>query len=82
MPTIKPSHFHFNEPHFRRENFEIPKDVKLGLFEKLKRLYGKTLAEKYYSELERIIKVYYAYKSPEMIQWEKSFRPENRFSED
>jgi sucrose phosphorylase len=81
MSTIKPSHFHFNEPHFQRENFEIPTDVKLGLCDKLKRLYGQTLAEKYYSELERIIKVYYAYKSPEMIQWEKSFQPENRFSE-
>jgi len=81
MSTIKPSHFHFNEPHFRRDNFEMPEDVKLSLFGKLKGLYGEKLAEKHYPELERIIKVYYAFKTREMIQWEKSFRPENRFSE-
>ena len=31
--------------------------------------------------LERIIKVYFAHQTPEMIQWEKGFNPDKRFSE-
>jgi sucrose phosphorylase len=81
MSKFKPSKFHFHEPNYQPENLEVSPAVKKGLLEKLKILYGEKSAEIYFTELERLIKVYHAYKSPEMIEWEKSFNPADRFSE-
>jgi len=54
----------------------------------LEKSYGKNLfplwekeASLWFPELERIMKVNYAYKTPEMIAWEKDFVPEERFTE-
>ena len=79
--NYKPSKFHTLEPNYTDLSLSISKAEKKKIFEKLEFLYGEESAEKYYQELERVIKVYYAYKSGDMINWEKEFTPSERFTE-
>jgi hypothetical protein len=51
------------------------------MFEKLHFLYDAEDAESCFREIDRLLKVYYAHKSPKMIEWEKTYRIENRFME-
>jgi sucrose phosphorylase len=81
MPMVKSAKFHLLEPDYGRKTYIIPEETKIRLLEKLKTIYGAKEAELQIPELERIMKVYYAHKSIEMIEWEKSFHPEERFSE-
>ncbi len=74
-------YFHYNEPDYHRPIFQVPDYFKLRFQNKLTFLYGQARMELIYPELERILKVYYAYKTPQMIEWEKNFNPENRFTE-
>jgi hypothetical protein len=75
------SKFHFHEPNYNRPAFEIPSHNERQLKKILKSLYPTEHIEGVYRELERIMQVYHAYKSGEMIEWEKGFKPENRFTE-
>lgn len=74
--------FHNLQPDYERPVLKIPEKDKKKLLDKMISLYGKERGEKYYPELERILKVYYAHKSPEMLKQEKDFEPEERFTED
>ncbi len=76
-----PSEFHLLEPDYDREIFQIPTQFKTKILNKLAFLYGKQTAGVCYVELERIMKVYYAYKTPHMIQMEKAFNTNERFTE-
>ena len=72
---------HNQEPNFEAQLFELPPRIQDRIFSRLRFLYGDDVAEEYMPELERILKVYYAHKSPEMIEREKNIDPENRFTE-
>ena len=72
---------HFPEPDYSRPPLEIPWHYKERILDKLIFLYGVDVAWKAFLEIERLMKVYYAHKSPGMIEWEKEFKPENRFTE-
>ncbi len=74
-------HLHLEEPDYTRPLLEIPPEQRAALLEKLTFLYGPERAEGCYPELERILRVYYAHKPPEMIEAEKDFDPAERFSE-
>ncbi len=74
-------HLHLKEPDYTRPLLEIPPEHKQALLEKLTFLYGKEGAQACYPELERIVRVYYAHKTPEMIEDEKGFDPAERFTE-
>ncbi len=78
---IKPSGFHSPEPHYDRSPFTLAAAARKKLLQKLSSLYGEKEARKYLPELERVMKVYHSYKSPEMIRWEKTFNPSDRFTE-
>ncbi len=69
------------EADFSRPLFRIKAKFRDSLREKLSKLYGKHKAERILPEFERIIQVYYAYKTEKMIHWEKDFRPEDRFTQ-
>jgi len=73
--------FHFLEPDFERPIFKLPK----GFAEKIKTnlidLYGQKKGKACFNEIYRILKVYYAHKTSEMIEWEKSFNAKDRFTE-
>lgn len=75
------SRFHYLQPDYNRPIFKVPENYEAKIKERLKLLYGKKNGEECYNELERIIKVYYAHKTPQMIEWEKGFDPVERFSE-
>jgi sucrose phosphorylase len=73
--------FHLLEPDYKREKYQIDPDLKRRMIEKLRFLYGAEQADKCYTELERICQVYYAHKSNEMLEWEKSSDISERFTE-
>jgi len=73
--------FHYHEPDYSRPLLQIPKEDKERIFGRLRFLYGEQTARQYMPELERIMRVYYAHKPPEMIKEEKRFDPKERFSE-
>lgn len=73
---------HNKEPDYNRPLLDIPPDLRSKLFKRLSQIYGEKVAQANMPELERILQVYYAHKSPEMIQREKDFDHENRFTEE
>ena len=81
MTSTNPSEFHFLEPDYDREIFQIPPEFKKKIHDKLAFLYGGQAAHACYGELLRVMKVYYAYKTPHMIGMEKSFNAHERFME-
>ena len=78
---MNPSKFHLLEPDYTKPIFKISKSHSVKIKDKLKILYGKKKSKKSYKEIRRLLKVYHAHKTPEMIEWEKEFKKENRFSE-
>lgn len=78
--SFRPSRFHLLEPNYSTQ-LVLPNSTKDEIFRKLIFLYGDVKANEYLSELERVIKVYYAYKSEEMKEFESKFNPAERFTE-
>ncbi len=73
--------FHNLEPDYDQPVFQFPEAGRKTILENLELLYGQVRAQMYLQELERIARVYFAHKTPFMKEWEKQFRPENRFTE-
>ncbi len=69
-------------PDYQKVNLEIPHEFREEIITKLTFLYGEKIANQYMPELERICKVYYAYKTEEMIEFTKALEPKNRFTEE
>jgi glucosylglycerate phosphorylase len=82
-PSQKPDHskFHLIEPDFSRPPFRLPEKQKKRILEKLVFLYGEENAKSCFNEISRIMKVYNSYKSPKMIDCEKTVDPSNRLTE-
>ncbi|MGA1845531.1 alpha-amylase family glycosyl hydrolase [Deferribacter abyssi] len=76
-----PSQFHLLEADYSKPLLDIPVDIKKKILNRLALLYDSATARKWYPEIERLMKVYYAYKTDFMKEWEKSFDPKNRFTE-
>jgi sucrose phosphorylase len=72
---------HLPEPDFSRALLEMTPEQKESLLEKLRFLYGEAKAQHCFLELERVMRVYYAHKTPEMIKADRDFDPRKRFSE-
>jgi len=72
---------HYLEPDYSKPPFKIPQRFRKRFIAKLRYLYGRKCDRKCYRELLRLLQVYYAYKTPELIEWEQSFRPEERITE-
>jgi len=81
VPAIDSSKFYLLEPDYERPVFEVPDEYKKRMLDRLIFIYGKEKANDCFNDLERIMKVHYAYKDPEMIEWEKNFDPTIRFTE-
>ncbi len=73
---------HNSEPDYSRPLLKIPENARERILSRLSFLYGEKTAREIMPELERIMKVYYAFKPPEMIENEKSFNPAERFTEE
>ncbi len=72
---------HLKEPDYTRPKLQLSEGQRRGIFEKLEFLYGKERAEGALLEVERLMQVHWAHKTPEMIEDEKGFDPFHRFTE-
>jgi sucrose phosphorylase len=72
---------HNQEPDFTRPILDIPSEKQKEIESRLAFLYGKKKADEYMPEIMRILKVYYAHKPEEKIEYEKYLNPEERFTE-
>lgn len=75
------STFHSLEPNYQRPAYKLDARLKNRVITKLTELYGTATARRSFEELERLLRVYYAHKSNEMIEWEKNFKPCDRLTE-
>jgi sucrose phosphorylase len=73
---------HTPEPDYSRPLLNISAETRERVLAHLRFLYGGPAAGAHLLELERILKVYYAHKPPEMIEQEKVFDPIERFTEE
>ena len=69
------------DPDFSRPLLEIDPDVRTHMLERLEFLYGPETATAAMPELERILKVHHAHKPPELVEYEQSLDPAERFTE-
>ena len=72
---------HLEKPDYHRPLLEISPQDRKRIFSRLCFLYGESEAHHCMTELERILKVYYAYKPLEKIQAEPDAIDANRFTE-
>ncbi|MFQ5787528.1 MAG: alpha-amylase family glycosyl hydrolase, partial [Thermodesulfobacteriota bacterium] len=79
--NVDSSRFHFLTPDYDRPLYELPQDLKKRIMDKLRFLYNEEKTNFCFKEIDRLLKVYYAHKSLEMINWEKNFNAHNRFTE-
>jgi glycosidase len=77
------AYFHYLQPDYDRPVFRIPDIYKKRIKKRLHFLYGEGNEEvKFcFQEIERIMRVYYAHKTPLMLEWEAGFVPSERFTE-
>ena len=73
---------HNTEPDYQKSHLEIPHGFRKKILTKLSHLYSKQTASEYVTELERICKVYYAYKTEKMVEFTKALDLKNRFTEE
>jgi sucrose phosphorylase len=59
----------------------VPPEHRRRILQKLAVLYGAQRAEEFYPEIERLMRVHYAHKTPEMIADDLAFDPAQRFTE-
>lgn len=72
---------HSQEPDYHRPVFRFSRMDQVRIQARLRFLYGDETAAWAMKELERICGVYYAHKTPELIEKEKAFSPADRFTQ-
>lgn len=72
---------HLPEPDYTRPLLRIGAAARDRIIDHLTTLYGPLRASTCYPEIERLMRVYYAHKTPEMIERDQSFVAENRFTQ-
>lgn len=80
--SCRPSLFHNLEPDYAKKPYRIPREKKRRIAGKLSFLYGRIRAPRVLKEIERVMGVYHAHKSQHMIEWEKTFDPRRRFTQE
>lgn len=68
-------------PDYTRPPFELAPGSRDRMRKRLAFLYGRRKAGRYIQELERIMKVHHAHKPPEMLEKEKRYDANERFTE-
>jgi sucrose phosphorylase len=72
---------HSTTPDYARPVLQVPETDTAKIKKMLLSLYGEDAIEEIYAEVVRIMRVYYAHKSPRMILDDSAFAPEERFTE-
>ncbi|TFH02646.1 MAG: sugar phosphorylase [Calditrichales bacterium] len=73
--------FHKLEPDYSVPVFELNPGLEKRIREKLNFLYGDECGDRCFNEMYRLMQVYYAHKSSEMTEWEKTLQNSNRFTQ-
>ncbi len=72
---------HLAVPDYTRPLLAISEQKRKRILKRLTFLYGQQVAKEYLPKIERIMKVYFAHKTDELIRGEEDFNPEERFTE-
>ena len=72
---------HLKEPDYQRPLLQLTGEQKHAILEQLTILYGKERAEACFPEVERLMRVHYAHRTPQMIEGDRQFDPTDRFTE-
>ena len=72
---------HLKEPDYTRPLLEVRPEHRARIVSLLGILYGTETAERWWPEFERIMRVYFAHKTDEMVADDASFKPSERFTE-
>lgn len=72
---------HLQEPDYSRPPLKMRREQANPIRRNLEQLYGEDRAAACFPELERIMQVYYAHKTPEMIEDDRNFRRSDWFTE-
>jgi len=72
---------HLKEPDYSRPLLQVSEAQRDRLVGLLSVMYGPDAAAEHYPELERLMRVYHAHKSPELVAADARFPPADRFSE-
>lgn len=72
---------HLPEPDYSRPLLQVDPAQRDRIIRHLTTLYGPVRANACYVEIERLMRVYYAHKTPELIEADKNFDPAERFTE-
>jgi glycosidase len=72
---------HLTEPDYARPLLQVSPAHRDAIVRHLTTLYGPVRANSAYVEIERLMRVYYAHKTPEMIEADRGFDPGERFTE-
>jgi glycosidase len=72
--------FHYLQPDYSKEPFQLPDPARRSIYKKLRFLYADQ-ADFCFKEIQRVIQVYAAHKTPEMLAWEKTLNVDERFTE-
>ena len=80
--SIKWTRIPYNyNPDFSKPLLKISNEARKRMLSRLTGLYGKSRAEKWLTELERILKVHHAFKPQALIDAEEGYDPRERFTE-
>jgi len=80
LPTLQVSDF-LPSPDYSKPLLELSENTMKCLHERLKFLYGEDQAGKWLPELERIMKVHHAHKTPEILELETAAAKADQFTE-
>jgi glycosidase len=72
---------HLSEPDYTRPLLRVSPEQRERILGRLAVLYGRELAERWWPEFERMMRIYHAHKTPEMLAEDDPFDPAERFSE-
>lgn len=81
--SLAPAHLrtHLPEPDYTRPLLEVPPEHRERILDRLRVLYGRQKAEEWWPEFERVMRIYHAHKTPQMVSDDAPFDPAERFSE-
>ncbi|MFP4474209.1 MAG: sugar phosphorylase [Desulfatibacillaceae bacterium] len=74
--------FYLTEPDYEREVYQVPDNIRQRMLEQLGVLYGRQTAKSVYVEVERLMRAHHARKPREMIEFETTLDPAERFNEE
>jgi len=82
-PRVQERHLraHLPEPDYTRPLLELTAAQRRAILARLTVLYGRENAEAAFPEIERLMKVYHAHRTPEMLADAATFDPRERFTE-